>query len=504
MPTKTKKKVVKKSKLIAALAPATNLGYTENGALTNTTSGTAVLDFFAQGAAMRNRPETDIISLFEKAYKEDFLLALKTLFYFRDVRKGQGERRLFRIIFNWLAKGGSEGESAAKLLPLIAEYGRWDDVLESLEGTPLETAALALCAAQFKTDSKTKAPSLFPKWCASENASSATTKRLAFKLRSFLKLSPKAYRQSLSKMRAKLNLVETAMCSNEWGGIEYSHVPSRAGFIYRKAFGTHDHERYDKWLNSVEKGEAKVNASTLYPYDIVRVLLNGTGGQEKLLNEQWKALPDYFDGKAYNALVVCDTSGSMQIDDKIRPLDVSVSLAMYCAERNQGPFKDHFITFSANPELVKLTGANVAERARNLSQAAWGVNTNIQAVFDLVLAQGKASKVKQSEMPATLLIISDMEFDVACAGNQSTNFAGIKAKYEASGYTMPQLVFWNVNAKGANSPVTVNDKGTCLVSGCSPSILKSVLTRKVISPMDVLLQTINVDRYQAVEDALNA
>ena len=277
-----------------------NIAYTENGALAFATTKSAVLDFFSNGGALRDRDESSIIAVFERAYSENPLLATKALFYFRDIRGGQGERRTFRILINHLAD--KHPEAVAPNLALLAEYGRWDD-LYALVDTSLEDNIWPLIDVQLAEDKTAKKPSLLAKWLASENASSAKTKRYARKTRTALNMSPRQYRKTLSAIRQKIGLVEQRISQNEWTGIEYDKIPSKAGLQYRKAFYRHDAERYAHFLEQVKTGEKKINAGTLYPYEIVeKTGASGwaphtVGAQETAtLDAMWNALPDYFDG----------------------------------------------------------------------------------------------------------------------------------------------------------------------------------------------------------------
>jgi len=478
---------------------------TGNAAVSHSTTGTAVLDFFGKGGALRSQAASDVTRIFASAYKEDKTLALKVLFYLSDVRQGQGERQLFRTCFNWLAQ--NDGVVAKSLLALIPEYTRFDNVLESLENTCLEKDALSLMAKQLKADMKADQPTLCAKWAPSEQASSEMTRRLAAKLRKHMRMAPKAYRKMLSGLRAQVNVVERSMCSGEWTGINYESVPSRASTIYRKAFGRHDPKGYTKFIGQVEKGEKKINASVLYPYDIVRSYVDGgyrVPTVDRTLEAQWKALPDYLADNPHNGLVIADTSESMNSSgfyggktSNVRPIDVAVSLAIYFAERNKGAFNGHFMVFSGQSEFLTLTGSSLAQNVHDVLAGRPCGNTNVQAAFELILEKARKNKVPQVEMPSTLYIVSDMQFDQADPGNKRTNFEAIKAKYAASGYKMPNIVFWCINAY-SDVPVKVDDKGTCLVSGCSPAILKTVLTGKVVTPWDVLISTVMVPRYEPI------
>lgn len=476
----------------------TNYAMTENGAIAKATTGSSLLDFFASAGAYRTRSETDVISAFTKALSEDSLLAIKMLFYFRDVRGGQGERRLFNVISKYLAD--RHPELLKKNLHLFTEYGRWDD-LYSLFGTKLESEVSVIIKEQIQYDIKSDKPSLLAKWLKSENTSSNESKRLGAKTRKMLEMSPRQYRKTLSLLRKKLNVLEVSMSANEWGKIEYPSVPSQASLKYRKAFYKHDEEGYQDYLDKLTKGEVKVNTGTLYPYQLVsKVDYEGYGwnrkssvAEEQLLNEMWKSLPDYIGDKKENSLAVIDTSGSMHGD----PIEVAISLGMYMAERNTGIFHDHFITFSNSPKLQHIQGANFVERVKNISKAEWGHSTNIESVFNLILNTAVKNNLSQDEMVEKLYIISDMEFNRCVTGGENkTLIESMRKLYQYHGYRLPKLVFWNVNARNTQFPVTMNDTGVQLVSGCSPSLFEQIMKGK--EAYDLMIDTLSQPRYSAI------
>jgi len=482
----------KKNSLVNAIQSHDVL--TTNGAVSHSTSGTSVLDFFGKAAAMRGSSEQDVINSFSLAYREDKTLALKALFYLADVRGGQGERRLFRVAYNWLAK--NDATVAKKLLKYIPEYTRFDNVLETLENTALEGDALSFLAKQLKADAKAETPTLAAKWSPSEQASSNVTRRLAFKLREKMKLSPKAYRKLLSGLRAKIGVVERQMCAGDWKKINFSHVPSKAALLYKKAFNAHTPDLYSKFLTKVEKGEVTINASTLYPYDVVAQVMSKSGNELRTLEAQWKALPNYLEANPHNGLVVADVSGSMDSGTgSVRPVDVATSLAIYFAERNVGAFNGNFMIFSRDAKLLSIGAGSLQDKVRMVHKNREVANTNLQSVFDLILEKGVKYKVPQVEMPTVLYVISDMQFDAACEGG--TNFEAIKVKYKAAGYKIPTIVFWNVNAH-ADTPVKFDEKGVCLVSGCSPSILKTAISGKVVTPYKLMLDVLGAERYEPI------
>lgn len=490
--------------LLTELAKKQNkTAFTENGAITNQSTLDACLDLFGTVGSMRGRNE-DCYKLFLKAYAENPLKALKILFWTRDVRGGAGERSIFRYVIRQLAI--KEPKVVEANLSLFAEYGRWDDLF-TLDGTPVEAAAFHLLASQLVIDAANLVKgeggkvTLAAKWLPSVNTSSKSQRALGRKFARYffsaldLPYCEKTYRQYLSSLRKHLDIVERKMCAGQWESIDFEKIPSRAAMIYRKAFARHEEARYAKYLEDVASGKKEIKSSTLYPYDIVR---NAHYDSSKSLDLQWKALPNYVE--PFNGLVVCDTSGSMYSGaGSVAPILVSISLALYIAERNEGAFKDHFITFSSNPRLQKVVGSTIHEKYNNLHSADWGMNTDLMAVFREILSVAEKNNVPANEMPQKIFIVSDMGFDAACKSNKRTNFEQIKKIYSQAGYVLPELVFWNVNASVGNCPITQHDTGTCLVSGCSPAILKSVLAGEIITPIDVMNAAIESERYAAVK-----
>lgn len=474
------------STLIDAIEQKQNVTTTENGAATLVSTLKSTVDFFGLGAALRTRTDEDVISLFSKAFAEDPLVAVKTLFYIRDIRGGQGERKTFRTCLAWLAK--EYPEVATKNLQNVVEFGRWDDLF-CLRGTFLWRGnALPMIREVWRSNKS----SLMFKWLKSENTSSEDSRRIAQEIRSFIGVSPRTYRKKLSEKRAELDVVERKMCSKSWDKINYKGVPSKAALNYKGAFEKHDGVRYAQYIADVKSGKTTINAGTLYPYDIVeKCFAHDTSATLDVL---WSSLPDYTNGDTSNGIVVADVSGSMSG----RPMAVSISLAMYISERNNGAFKDRFITFSETPTLQKVIGNNIREKVNNLQRADWGMSTNLESVFNLILDTAKEHNIPASELPTKIYIVSDMEFNVACRHPDKTLFQNIDSAYESAGYERPELVFWNVNARNTQSPVKFDDKGTCLVSGCSPSILTSLLSGKIISAEQIMLDTLFVKRYDAV------
>jgi len=459
---------------------------TENGMPTHSTSGDALVDLFFFMGGARNSSDEEVARMFSRAYAQNAVLAIKAMFYNRDVRGGQGERHTFRVMLNWLAT--NYPIIAKKVIHLIPEYGRWDDLF-SVFDTEVEVDALQLIVGGLLSRN-----ALCAKWMPREGKKG--WKEYGTKIVNALGVSPMIYRKILAQ---STRVVETQMCKNQWDKIEFSHVPSVAHNRYRNAFVKHARELYAKYLSAVKSGEAKINASAIFPHDIVhRVLPYGVDRQAiESADLQWKALPDYVpDGKSF--IPVCDVSGSMTG----QPMEVSVALGIYLSERNKGAFKDLFFTFSGRPKLVKVVGGNIREKAVNLRDADWGGNTNIEAMFRLLVEHAKQYNVPQSEMPDSILIISDMQFDECVTTPDASAMEMIRMMYAKSGYTLPQVIFWNVrNSEGV--PVKFDETGTALVSGFSPSIMKTVLSGE-LSPLGIVLKTLNQERYEKVGIAVVA
>jgi hypothetical protein len=498
---------VAQNPFVAAMQVQSNFTVTEKGALTNKSTLSSVLDFFGAAGAIRTRSDADVIKLFSKAFAEDRLLALKTLFYIRDVRQGQGERKTFRTIAKWL--GENYPDVVRKNLGNIAFYGRYDD-LYALVGTEVEKDVFSTIGNQLKADLKAmkagESVSLCAKWLKSENTSSAESRALGRKTREALELTSKKYRKILSALRNHIDVLERKLCAKDWTSINYEAVPSKASLIYRKAFGKHDQERYANYLKSVEKGEAKINAGAIFPYDILRAVLSATSAQEKMQSDlQWKAMPNWLEGNEHNGIVIADLSGSMFGSMGGHPTYgnglaamVAISLAIYFAERNVGPYKDCWMNFSNSPSFQKLVGNTLAEKVSNMDRTNWNGTTNLQSAFDLILVTAIKNKIKQKDMPSVLYIVSDMEFDAACSNNTKTNFDIMKKKFAIAGYELPRVVWWNVSSRNDNFPIRADERGAALVSGCSPSILKSLLAAKAFDPMSIVYETVNSPRYERV------
>ncbi len=474
-----------------------NRTYTENGAVTHATTYSDCLDLFATIGALRSSNEQEILKRFVRAFTEDPDLAMKTLFFARDVRGGLGERKVFRVCLQWLAHNAPD--SAKKNIPYVAEFGRWDDLL-SLLGTPCEKDALELIMKQLETDLEAMDMgddvSLLAKWLPSVNASKAQTVAYAKRIARFLGMTDATYRKTLVKLRERIRIIENSLREKDYS-FDYAKQPSKAMFKYRKAFYRNDGERYGEFMSKVSRREAQLHTGTLTPYEIIKPFFrNQVGDQEATaIDATWNAQEDFTGDE--NALVVIDGSGSMYGYGEPMPATVALSLGIYFAERNVGSFRNHFITFSEKPQLVEIKGETILEKVRYCHNYNEVANTNIQKVFELILRAAVKNKVPQTEMPSTLYIISDMEFDYCAEGADITNFEYAKKIFAEAGYQLPRVVFWNVQSRNQQQPVTQNEQGVALVSGCSPRIF-NMLKSGILSPLGYMLDILGAERYEKI------
>ena len=492
-----------------------NITRTENGGLTRKSTESKVLDMFAMGGSYRKRSDEDVILLFKNAFEEDRTLAMKCLFYLRDVRGGQGERRFFRTAFRWLCN--EYPNVARRNLENVSEYGRWDDLIYVTEGTSVQTAAFNIIKHQLALDVQCKTPSLLGKWMPSQNASNAETKRLGHEMANFLGMSSREYRKTLSILRARINVLERLMSANRWDEIEFDKIPSKAGLVYRNAFARRDiiAKKYETFAKSKT---TKVNAEALYPHDIAHRAVNmgnvNMQAPERLmLQKYWDNLKDFYNGREENGIAVVDTSGSMYGT----PLEAAVSMGAYVADKAHGPFANHFITFSSNPQLIRFEGVDIVDKFNRCKRADWGGTTNIQAVFDMLLATTKDKHVRAEDMPTRIYIFSDMEFNqcvsfdksrpasgwasrwgysptVNSIGEINSDLENIKKEWARAGYKMPQIIFWNLDARHNHIPAI--GEGFSYVSGFSPSMIDCILSGK--DGYDLMLEKLMSDRYAAV------
>ena len=505
-----------------------NVSVTENGAVGYKTTGTKLLDLNFMLSSMRNMDEGEIWKAFLLAYNEDPSLAVSWLFFARDVRGGAGERRTFRIIFNRLCR--ENNSVALRLLPLLPYYGRWDDLVEVFCGNVpcnVRDKSLQIIKRQLYADLDCERDgvrsSIMAKWIPSTVTSSPQTRRKAEQLRAALEMTPRQYRKTFARLRKHIDVTEQKMSAGEWDKIRYESVPSRAAMVYRDAFERHDGTRYGQYLDNVRSGDAKINAGVLYPYDIVHAYNNSWHSRvmNDTLEAQWSALPNTVPDNG-STLVVVDGSGSMCArigGTNVTCHDVANSLGIYFAERLHGPYYNKFITFSSRPQFVGFAdGLSLKARLDIMDNYDDCSNTDLEKVFDLILDTAVLNGLKQSDIPANVLIVSDMEFDAATyrgsygyyGGLGSDNLSGhvnqtlfdsIRCRWKEAGYKLPRLVFWNVCSRTGTIPVKENDFGVALVSGFSPNIADMVMSGE-LDPFRCLVNKLMSDRYKPVHDAL--
>lgn len=508
------------NKFINGLREDNNYTLTENGALARKSTLDSVYDLYALGGAYRNRSDDDCILLFKKAFEQDETMAMRCLFYLRDILQGQGERRFFRVCFKWL--GNKHPDAARRNLEYVSELGRWDDIFVLLN-TKAEKDVINLVRKQLKMDLESLevsngAVSLLGKWMPSENASSAETKFIARKLRSELKFSSKQYRKILTALRKRINVLECLMSANQWDKIDYSKIPSQAGLKYRKAFQRHDVERKKAgattYADFMQDDSTKVNTKALAPYEVVEKALAlssysydwrigsyrwdmDNGIERAVIDKYWDNLHDYFNGMPFNGLCVVDTSASMHGT----PMNVAISLGLYCAERAKGPFANHYVSFSSCPRLIETSGADFVDKVRRIYETNLCENTNLEATFDMLLDVAIRNNCSQDDLPQTIAIISDMQIDEArgyyrrCSNaTPRTMMEIMRTKWAQFGYQMPHLVYWNVRA--AKDTFLDDGPDVTYISGFSASTFEQLMTGK--TGCSLMADKLNSKRYEMI------
>ena len=495
------------NEFLNALKNDTNYGYTENGGIKHNSTMSKVLDMFAMGGSMRKRSEDDILHMFKCAYGEDPTLALRCLFYLRDVRGGQGERRFFRTVLKWM--GNHMINECEHIIPMIAEYGRWDDLFE-LFGTSCEGAMMGYIAWAITSNKD----HLLYKWMPSINASSNNTKERGRRFANEFGMSEREYRKLLTEGRKACNLVESLMSQNHWDQIAFDKLPSRAGLLSKNAFMRRE-ETKERYAAFMSNKETKVNASVLNPVEIAHQIYNHRGWNEPSATERqawqkyWDNLKDYYGGREEPGIAIVDVSGSMYG----QPLEAAVSMGAYIAERGKGPFRNHFITFTDYPELVEFTGRDVYDKFQRAKNAEWGGSTNIEAVFDMLLNTALQHRTAAEDMPKTLYIFSDMEFNGCITSgrpsrdrwsavglrllnrNQIDTVIEVQAKkWRQYGYEIPRVIFWNLDARHDNIPALGD--GFSYVSGFNMNMVECILSGK--DGIDLMLEKLNSERYSNI------
>jgi len=452
---------------------------TANGMKARKSTAKATVDLFYSIGASRGK---NITGAFTAAYVENSDVALRIAQWARDVRGGAGERQLFRDILVHLEK--RDPDAALALLKKIPEVGRWDDIFV------FSTPALKSAAYTMLGDALRASNGLAAKWTPRKG-------KIAAEIRAFFGMSPKQYRKSLV---ALTKVVETQMCAGDWDNINFSHVPSVAARNYKKAFNRHT-PAFAEYVSKLVAGDktVKVNASAIFPHDVLKGVAHSYTKLNKTETDhviaQWDALPNYVGDASILPLV--DVSGSMTTPvpgSSVRCLDVAVGLGLYLADKNKGVFKDTFLTFSSKPQLVTLKG-NIVEKVDQMSRSNWEMSTDLHKAMDKILSTAVKGNVPESDMPKMLLILSDMQFN-QCARFDDTAMQMIERKFADAGYTVPQIVFWNLNSSG-NVPVKADKSGAALVSGFSPSIMKALLSADLaqFTPEGIMLKTVMVPRY---------
>lgn len=500
-----------------------NISITENGAVGLNSTSNALVDLNFAAGSLRGKPEKTK-EMFKKAYNENNVLAMQWLFFARDIRQGMGEREITRNILAWLQ--WKHPDVANKVICLLPEYGRWDDVVYMMEFSSTRDKAVDLIVEQLKEDiqnmQKGDKISLLCKWLPTLSASNSTSRMRAFDLAKRIGLKPADYRKMCSKMRKYADVLEGKISNNRWEDVNYSAVPSQANIKYAKAFQRHDAVRYLKYIEEVNQGKNKINAGALMPYEIVHnYLKDGSLSKYKesvdnTLESLWKSLPQI----KCNAMVMLDGSASMGTsvgNSRVTCKDIASSLAIYMAQNVTGPLKGKFMTFGQYPQIVDISECKTLLDCLNVTREHSDTrNTDIYRAYKGLADMAVKYKLKQEELPERIIVLSDMEFDRGCCGTYTyeseaynsmpigykeaskTLFDEIKNYWDKAGYNMPHLVFWNINSRTGTIPMRANNLGVTLLSGFSTQVVELAMSEH-LEPFFALYEILSSDRYKAVE-----
>lgn len=457
--------------------------YTANGSPAYRTTKSACLDLFAMIGAARRHP-AQAVQLFEKAYNQEPALALRVLLWARDVRGGAGERQVFRNILHWLERRAPHVVVQLIESGVIPEVGRWDDMLHLRR--PQSTSALA---AQVEA-ALARGDRLAAKWMPRQGPVAAA-------LAAALGLTQAQWRRRLVALS---DTVEQRLCSKT-GPVTYAHVPSVAMARYQQCFMARDRSAFSAYLQAVTDGRERMHAHAVLPHDILKAArLN-----DEAATVQWAALPR--PALADDVLVMCDVSGSMHVhlSGNTTALDVAVSLSLLLAESVRGVFARKVLTFSASPQWHTIQEGSLMARYNALCGADWGMNTNLEAAYDQILALAiRHANEPDFKLPSTLLVLSDMEFDAAVSStggrrrNMRTLLERARDKFSKAGFELPRIVFWNLNARKGTLPAAdLSDTGVALVSGYSARIAGTVLAGEAASltPEALMREAVSASRY---------
>ena len=477
-------------------AKKANVTTTTNGAKAFKSTLNANVDFFGRSGSMRGH---DIIELFEKAYSEDSEMALRNMLHLRDIRGGKGERQLYRDILKHLAITKPFVVLKSDILNKTSEVGRWDDLLFVFDKSINLDSRIVQKVVELIKNALDNKNSLCAKWLPRKNEVAAT-------LRKHLGYTPKHYRKTLVNLT---NVVETKMCANDWNNINFSHVPSKAMTIYTDVFHRRATDKFNDYKESLVKGEAKINANAVFPYEVYKgVMKVGYGVNNEIFQSMWNSLPNYMDENS-NIIPVIDVSGSMSTlipKSNVTCMDVAISLGAYVSSKAKGAYKGLYLTFDSIPVLETINDCNsVYDMFMKIKNSAWGMSTDIEKAFKLILDVAVKNNVSQQDMPSHLIIFSDMQFNEGIRGNHS-GLKMAKDAFKNAGYEVPKIIFWNLNAYD-NVPVKFDTEGVALVSGYNTSILKAVLSNKfdeakTMTPMDVMVEALMIDRYNPFVDSV--
>ena len=519
---------------------------TENGAVALDTSGNHIVDYFMLYTRTLTKEQNH--QFLEKCWVINPQKTVAVIFNGRDRLKGKKEKTVSNQAMLWLREH-KPYSYMNNITTYVNKYGRWKDLLyicyennadsmihknyeltlfaeklredlSELKIQEIRDAAAEEADADTEKSSKSSSKkmnsvSLCAKWSPSENDRNDSRKQFAKKIASILydkedsKKMEKYRKEYLVPLRKQINIVETLMCNNEWDKINYEGVPGVASRRLHKAFSNHDSDRYCDYLASVRSGDAKINVTGILPHELANYYVNLRNTQDEYEENEtiellWRTIVDNVKGSGVlgNSLAIIDLSGSMfSASNGSIPAQVAIALGIITSQCCKGMFKNKFITFSANPELVSLIpDAEYAEYTekgiepslytcfKSLVNVDFGYNTDFVKCCEMIIKYGREHNINDEDMPKKLFIYTDMQFDEANTEGKENNTIEILYKtivkmFKAADYTPPKFIFWNLNSSHKESfPVNCKTEGTAMISGFSEQLLKIFMTYDEFKP----------------------
>ena len=524
------------------------------------------------------QPHLDQLYEMAKTDKQAFEDMWVLLFQNRDIRGGKGERATSQVLWDYMINHDRLNVATA-MLDLVPTYGCWRDLFvltntraahDPINKKIIEMAAKQLVKDMVVADQNTyakatnpeaqlKPVSLLAKWIPREGRMPHLAKQIAkviFPGVDKPSTLMQRYRKMVSGVNAYLKTTETFMCSKNYEEIDPARVPGRCmqknmlAFLNEKKDHTlrnaddedrmHCRENFQEYFQKAKEGKVTVKAKdVVYPHEIIkRIAVSGSTMSVDELNgvtAQWNAIVKAAKdtGGLGRSLVMSDFSGSMQssMSNGDTPYWVSMAMGLLISELTTDEFKDTILTFDSSPTIYKIPEGDIYTKVMHLqnSGVSQGTSTDFQKAMDLVLTNIKRNRVRPGKEPENLIVVTDMNWDQACASDQRSYYTGsvyrpvvktdgwqthiqmIRESFKRAGedmwgtpFTPPRIVIWNVAAGANDFHATKDEEGVVMISGWSPSLFKDLMKGEIrkMTPLEMVRLIFEDERYNLVRETL--